>query len=64
MNLGEFQTRHNLLIEKNKYIDIRYIISQRIQRIGSHASNLYPQHQPIFPIAIDIATRSKKGCNV
>ena len=64
MSKDDFCNRYNLAIDDNKYIEIRYIITLALQKIGLPKHKLLPAEYPNRPLLIDIALSIKKGCSL
>ena len=63
MPWADFCERYNCDISREKYIDIRYIITLSVQKLGIPTSRLIPANNPQKPFLIDIALSSNKGCS-
>ena len=64
MNIDDLRDRYSLDIEDNKYIDICYIITLALQKIGFPRHKLIVAEYPLKPLLIDVALAIKKGCSV
>ena len=63
MSWEDFQTRHNINISYEKYIDIRFTIKNAIAKLGIRYSKINPAFFPEKPLLVDIALSVKKGCS-
>ena len=63
MTREEFIDRHNVEINNEDLIEIRYILSTVVQSLGTQDENLLVQHLPSQPLLVNIASSSKRGCS-
>ena len=64
MEWEDFKTRHNIEIDYEKYIDLRFTIKTAIAKLRLPMSKLYPVNFPEKPLLIDIALLTTKGCGL
>ena len=64
MSKVDFCTKYNLVVDDHKYIEIRYIITLALQKIGFPKYKLLPSEYPYKPLLIDIALSINKGCSL
>ena len=62
MPWADFCERYDCNINIEKYIDIRYVITLAVQKVGIPTNRLIPSNNPQKPFLIDIALSSNKGC--
>ena len=64
MSKNDFCNRYNLIVDDNKFVEIRYIITLALQKIGLPKHKLLPAEYPLKPLLIDVALSIKKGCSL
>ena len=64
MSKNDFCNRYNLIVDDNKFVEIRYIITLALQKIGLPKHKLLPAEYPLKPLLIDVALSIEKGCSL
>ena len=63
MSHADFQIRHNVAVEAEDLVELRFIISTAVRSLGIQEEELTAQQLPNQPLLFSIATSCKKGCS-
>ena len=62
MQWADFCEHNRCAISEEKYIDVRYVLTLAVQKLGISSNRLIPAIHPQKPFLIDLALMTNKGC--
>ena len=64
MSYVDFVQKYNIIMDQDKFIDIRYIISLALQKMKFPREKLLPNISPVRPVLIEAVFSTTKGCGM